>query len=103
MTSKPFGRKPIIFVYFKEVLQTVVMSYFAVNHVFGEMTEESEFCKKGWSEFKNDRKQWEKECLNVDSINMSWCCNETAEYLEYRYESYIKCCPIMGRYLTHDC
>ena len=70
------------------------MFYFAANLVFGE--EKSEFCETGWSEFVKDRKHWEKECLNEDAINMSPCCKETAEYLEDRYENYVKLCHIVG-------
>ena len=71
------------------------MLCFAANLVFGE--EESEFCKSGWSKFVKDRENWENECSGEEIINMSHCCKKTAEYLEDRYENYIKLCPIIGK------
>ena len=93
--SRRSQRKPVIFGKCKEILQTVIMIYFAVILVFGKK-EDSKFCKRRWSKFVNDRKQWEKSCLNEDVIKMSSCCNETADYLERSYEDYIKLCPIIG-------
>ena len=101
--SNACARKPIIFGNCKEVLLTMIMIYFAADLVFGEKAEESEFCKKGWSKFVNDREQWEKECLNGNSRSLSLCCNETADYLEYKYENYIKYCPIVGKFFVYDC
>ena len=100
MRAKRYQRKPIIFGNCKEVLQTVIMIYFAANLVFGE--KESEFCKRGWSEFVKDRKQWERECSNKDDIKRPPCCNETFHYLEDRYEDYIKLCPIVGKFGFND-
>ncbi|XP_028410762.1 uncharacterized protein LOC114533445 [Dendronephthya gigantea] len=95
MGAKRNQHKPIIFGNCKAVLQTVIMVYFAANLVFGEEEEETKFCKRGWTEFVGDRKQWERECLINDARKMSPCCNETADYLEERYEKYIKLCPIL--------
>ena len=64
--------KPIIFGNCKEVLATVIMFYFAANLVFGAEENETEFCRRGWSEFVNDRKKWESECLNEDSVVQSF-------------------------------
>ena len=95
MRAKRNQRKPIIFGNCKEVLQAVIIIYFAGNVVFGEFEkEESEFCEKGWSEFVKDRKQWERQCRSEDDIKISPCRNETADYLQNRYKEYIKFCPI---------
>ncbi|XP_028409415.1 uncharacterized protein LOC114532018 [Dendronephthya gigantea] len=100
MRTKRSQRKPIIFGNCKEVLQTVIMIYLAANLVFGK--EESEFCKRGWSEFVEDRKQWERECLNDDDIKISQCCNETFHYLDERFNDNIKLCPIVeGKCTCH--
>ena len=93
-------RKAIIFGNCKEVLQTVIMIYFVANLVFGEV--ESEFCKRGWSEFVKVRKQWERECLNEDDIKTSSCCKQTFDYLEDEYEDYIKFCYIEGKLCFND-
>ena len=92
MGDKRNQRKPIIFGNCKGILQTVIMFYFAANLVFGEEEKESEFCRTGWSEFVEDRQLWQRKCLNE-----SYCCNETAKYLEDRYQNYIKLCPIIGK------
>ena len=97
MMTKRKQRKPIIFGNYKEVLQATIMFYFAANLVFGEKEAESEFCETGWSEFVEDRKHWERECLRKDTTNMSACCKETAKYLEERYANYIKLCHIAGK------
>ena len=92
MEAKRNLRKPIIFGYCKEVLQTVIMIYFAANLVFGE--EESEFCKRGWSEFVKARKQYERECLNEDDIKISSCCNESFTTLKTHMETTQSCVPL---------
>lgn len=94
MRAKRTQRKPIIFGNSKEVLQAIVMIFVWANIIFGD--EESQFCKKRWSEFIKDRKQWESECLNNETIRMSQCCETTADFLEYIYEKYITLCPIVG-------
>ena len=68
MRVKQYKHQPIIFGNCKEVLATVIMFYFAANIVFGAEENETEFCRRGWSEFVNDRKKWESECLNEDSV-----------------------------------
>ena len=92
MRSKQNQRKPVIFCNCKEVLQTVIIFYFAANLVFGEEEKESKFCRMKWSEFVENRELWERKCSNE-----SHCCNETAKYLEDRYQNYIKLCPIIGK------
>ena len=101
MRAERYQRKPIIFGNCKEVLRTVMMIFFAANLVFGE--EESEFCKRGWSEFVEDVKQYKRECLNEYDIKRPPCCNETCNYLEDRYEDYVKLCPIRGKFVLNDC
>ena len=98
MRVKQNKHKPIIFGNCKEVLATVMTFYFAANLVFGAEESETEFCRRRWSEFVNDRKKWESECLNEDSVRASLCCKATAGYLEQRYENYIKWCPIVGKF-----
>jgi hypothetical protein len=104
MRVKQNKHKPIIFGNCKEVLATVtvIMFYFAANLVFGAKESETEFCRRGWSEFVNDRKKWERECLNEDGVRASSCCKATAGYLEQRYENYIKWCPIVGKFFDVD-
>ena len=97
MGAKQKQRKPIVFGSCKEVLQIVIMLYFAANLVFGRREEESEFCKRGWFEFVKERVHWEKKCLNESTINTTSCCKKTAKYLEERYENYITWCPIVGK------
>jgi hypothetical protein len=97
MRVKQNKHKPIIFGNCREVLATVIVFYFTANLVFGA-EEETEFCGRRWSEFVNDRKKWETECLNEDSVRASLCCTATAGYLEHRYEDYIKWCPIVGKF-----
>jgi hypothetical protein len=102
MRVKQNKHKPITFGNCKKVLATVMMFYFAANLVFGAEENETEFCRRGWSEFVNDRKKWESECLNEDSARASLCCKATADYLEKRYEDYIKWCPIVGKFFDVD-
>ena len=94
---KQDSRKPIIFGNCKKVWATVLMFYFSANLVFGVDEDESEFCKRRWSEFLQDRILWETECLNDGDISTTLCCRETAEYLEKRYDNYVKWCPIAGK------
>ena len=71
--------KPIIFGNCKEVLQTAMMLYFASNIVLGE--EESEFCKKGWSELVRDVKTWKTSCSKEKLAKMWPCCDPIENYL----------------------
>ncbi|CAB3993407.1 Hypothetical predicted protein, partial [Paramuricea clavata] len=87
--------KPIILGNCKEVLATVIVFYFTASLVIGAEENETEFCRRRWSEFVNDRKIWETACLNEDSVRASLCCTATAGYLEHRYLDYIKWCPIV--------
>ena len=88
MRVKENRRKPIIFGNPREVLAVVLMYYFAGNLVFGLLESNTEFCRRRWSEFVNDRKSWEAECLN--DTKMSPCCEATAELFgAYRYDNYI--------------
>ncbi|CAB4008466.1 Hypothetical predicted protein [Paramuricea clavata] len=102
MRVKRNKHKPIIFSNCKNVLATAMMFYFAANLVFGAEENETQFCRSGWSEFVNDRKKYESECLNEDSVRASPCCKATAGYLEQRYENYIKWCPIVGKFFDVD-
>jgi hypothetical protein len=98
MRVKQNKHKPIIFGNCKEVLATVIMFYFAADLVFGAEENKTEFCRRRWSEFVNDKKKCGSECLNEDSARASSCCKATAGYLEQRYENYIKWCPIVGKF-----
>ena len=97
MGAKQRQRKPIIFGSCRGVLQTVIMLCFAANLVFARKEEESEFCKRGWSEFVKDNVHWEKKCLNESIISTSSCCKKTKKYFEERYKNYITLCPIFGK------
>ena len=96
MRIKGNRRKPIIFGNPKEVFAVVLLYYFAGNLVFGLLESNTEYCRRRWSEFVNDRKSWEAECLK--DTKMSPCCEATADHLEYRYDKYINSCPIVGKY-----
>ena len=97
MGIKQDRHKPFIFGNCKKILTTVFMFYFSTYLVFGAEEEESEFCRRRWCELVEDRKLWETECLNNSDVRTTLCCQTTAEYLEKRYDTYTKWCPIVGK------
>ena len=101
MRVKENRRKPIIFGNPREILAVVLMYYFSGNLVFGLLESNTEFCRRRWSEFVNDRKSWEEDCLK--DTKMSPCCEAMADYLEHSYDNYIKYCPIVGTYSLYVC
>ena len=92
--------KSIIFANWKEVLATVIMFHFAINLAFGEDENETEFCRRQWSELVNDKKEWNNQCLHKNTVIKTPCCVATTGYIEQRYQNYIRWCPIVGKFLT---
>jgi hypothetical protein len=90
-------RKPIIFGNCKEVLATGIMFYFIVNLVFGEEDNETELCKRKWSELVSDKMRCTNPYSHEDTRIMTPCCVATSVYLEQRYQNYIRSCPIVGK------
>ena len=89
--------KPIIFGNCKEVLATGIMFYFLVNLVFGEEDNETEFCKRKWSELVSDKARCTNPYSHGDTAILTPCCEATSAYLEQRYQNYIRSCPIVGK------
>ena len=97
MKEKHNIRKPIIFGNCKGVLTIVLMFYFVANLAFGAEEEESEFCKRRWADFVQEREAWQEECWpSVHYVKNTSCCQETANHLEKRYDQYVIWCPIVG-------
>ena len=95
MTGYQNRHKPIIFANCKEVLAIVIMFCFTTNLAFGEDENETEFCRRQWSELVNDKREWNTQCLHKNIAINTPCCVATTVYLEQRYQNYIRWCPIV--------